>query len=114
MGRAASALLALTVAACGGATQPSPTQRTADVPAVTPTVAATVSAIRSVDLYRHGRIQNDRACARGPRPGAPAGRCDAGGDGHEGIVRAERRRYVRGWIEDHHRSHDAAQRSVAA
>src|SRR5947207_14383415 len=44
MGRAASALLALTLAACGGAAQPSPAQRTADVGAVTPTAAATVSA----------------------------------------------------------------------
>ena len=44
MGRAASALLALTLAACGGAAQPSPPHRTANVGAVTPTVAATVSA----------------------------------------------------------------------
>ena len=44
MGRAASALLALTLAACGGAAQPSPAPRTADVATVTPTVAATVSA----------------------------------------------------------------------
>src|SRR2546430_3563012 len=44
MGRAASALLALTLAACGVAPPPSPAQPTAAVPAVSPTVAATVSA----------------------------------------------------------------------